>query len=270
MFFCKLKPMKLSKPTSVALLSLTVSLTGQNLFASDIEPDIIPDPGNQYRPAVTDVQNTNFPKKDVVGSRKLTPREIEKLNQLPESVSNTQFGVLNSGQDLADRSNIDEINDQIRSNGTARILITFVAPLDSKLDEGERLEIDQSIDLAFSSGASNVIKRYDNLPVYLVEVDQQGMAELQALSGIAAVELDKPEQRDHQSTTPIIHSDLLNEHSTDGEGWNGGNGGWDVAIADDGTRTTHVAVLLAVQSVVAHMGHMFPVQQWATSQRLAC
>ncbi len=136
-----------------------------------------------------------------------------------------------------------EIQSEVALNGLARVLVTLRPPADTPDTQllPEAVALVPSVGESIIAAGGEVIKRFTQLPVLVINADQSVLNHLMQLEAVAGMELDIQGTTSHESTMPLIGADVLNAHSTDGAGYEGEDGRWSVAVLDNGIRASHEA-----------------------------
>lgn len=178
---------------------------------------------------------------DPITPRSLTASEIRTLNGTAGQTGVENFPTHTNSIPGLSASGRNELRDELSRLGSARVLVTFAAPIIPFAGNSNRDIHEPIIQDALTLGVGRIVRRYQHLPVYSIEVDSQALQGLLNSPDVINIEMDQQVQMFHESTTPIVSSDILNLHSTTGANWNGGSGDWSVAIIDSGVRISHAA-----------------------------
>lgn len=236
-----------------ACVVLSGTVSGQSLVelddpnSEDGAPD---DPGNFYAPSPSgEVELTlgtfgsSTEEKGQAPSdvRELTDNDLEfvrggEIFVAPTSQANPIYF---SDEKFGD---LTVLQSQVASEGLTRAVITLRPARNSSGDP--RLaalanvgEVEQIVTV--NDGI--VVQTFEHLPLIVADLGAKAIGALLNSEFVAGIESEQELELFHESTTPIIGSDVLNLHSTDGSGYTGGPGAWSVAVMDNGFRTSHDA-----------------------------
>ncbi|MBT0995757.1 S8 family serine peptidase [Cellulomonas sp. DKR-3] len=188
-------------------------------------------------PKTTDpgpVPTPGYTTPDVPGQHVAAPRRLPAVAPLPSA---------------PDPAQVAKVRDAITAHGTARVTVTAAGALRTDLRSAtalaaqhERTDEAQAALSATLAGTGSRLEGLDPLlPAGVWTVTEDGLDALLDDPGVGSVTIDGSAQADLATSTGVIDSDLLNTAGVLGNNFEGGAGGYQVAIIDSGVDNQHNA-----------------------------